>query len=88
MTKVVTIITVVGRVIRHSRKYVIVISPGDSKRLRGLAGSGKVLIEVLGIPMNVHVGVLGERLVLYLPTALNPVWEKMHGRSVEVSLHT
>lgn len=73
--------------IRHSRKYVIIISPGDSRRLRKLADSGKVLIEVLGIPMNVHVGVLKGRLVLYLPTALNPIWEKMHGRSIEVSFH-
>ena len=86
----ITIIRLSGRVIRHSRKYVIVISPGKSRELKrlfkALVHNGHVMVEVNGIQMSVHAGALGNRLVLYLPRELDPIWERVHGESVDVSI--
>lgn len=88
--EVASLVTVTGRVIRHSRKYVIMVRLGESERLarlfRKLIRNRKALIMVGDIQMIVHVGVLHNNIVFYLPSELNPVWEGYHGREVTIGI--
>ena len=72
-----------GRIIRHSRKYIIMPRPGFDDVLRGLK---RVRLYLGALPLTAKVGKWRDRYIIYLPDGLETIWEGIHGREVVVTV--